>query len=450
MSYIVQTEQYGIQYAILSSMNINYFLDKRQNRKGECLIFLYVRSNAQQVKVSTGLKIKPAYWDIKRQRVKSTFVGCPELNARLQDLYSHTLKCGIRLSEGKLKANELKEEVKHNIQGGEMASPQKEFDTALQDWLEYSEGILSIGTTKKYKTLVNDLYRFQKFKSRHLSFDTIDLRFYDQYKHYLLTERTSKRFGKGLLDETVAKFIETLKTFMRWSLERGYHSNEAFKKFKSTRIKKNENIVLTERELAVLYNFDLSAKPHLERVRDLFCFACFTGQRWSDIKQYSSFQIENNSWVFRSVKTKKLTRVPFIGYCQPALDIIRKYNGALPEITLHQLNKQIKEVGRIVGLDGIVSKTRSSGSDLRTQRGPKYEFMSSHMARRTAVTLLLQRGVPITSVQVLTNHEDIETLMKYDNSSEKNLEEHLQRTNDKREATVVSIGDIHQHHKWTL
>jgi site-specific recombinase XerD len=56
---------------------------------------------------------------------------------------------------------------------------------------------------------------------------------------------------------------------------------------------------------------------------------------------------------------------------------------------------------------------------------PKYAFMSSHMARRTCVTILLEKGVPPTTVKRLTGHKDLKTLMKYENTGKDALAEAL-------------------------
>jgi integrase len=94
----------------------------------------------------------------------------------------------------------------------------------------------------------------------------------------------------GLLNDTIAKYCATLKSFLQWCFENGYHQNSiAFEKIK-TQIKrksKNEIVALTEEEVFQLLEHDLSATPRLEKVRDLFCFGCLTGQRFSDIKRFS-------------------------------------------------------------------------------------------------------------------------------------------------------------------
>ena len=52
--------------------------------------------------------------------------------------------------------------------------------------------------------------------------------------------------------------------------------------------------------------------------------------------------------------------------------------------------------------------------------------MTSHMGRRTFVTMLLQKGFPPTIVMKLTGHKDIKTLMKYENTSQDALVEALE------------------------
>jgi len=61
-------------------------------------------------------------------------------------------------------------------------------------------------------------------------------------------------------------------------------------------------------------------------------------------------------------------------------------------------------------------------------KNPKFEFMSSHMGRRTFVTLMLEKGVPITIVQKLTQHSDLRTLLKYESHSQNSLINSLKMT----------------------
>ena len=52
--------------------------------------------------------------------------------------------------------------------------------------------------------------------------------------------------------------------------------------------------------------------------------------------------------------------------------------------------------------------------------------MTSHMARRTCVTILLQKGVPPTTVMKMTGHSDLRTLLKYESTTKDALADALE------------------------
>jgi integrase len=233
-----------------------------------------------------------------------------------------------------------------------------------------------------------------------------------------------------LLNDTIYKYISTLKVFLAWCNEQGHIVHpDTFKKHKSAFKRKthNEIVVLTEDELNMLYEYDLSAKPNYERVRDLFCFACFTGQRYSDIMRFSKSDFKDNRWTFLSSKTKKKVTVPFNGFIARGLDILKKYNYKLPQISNQKFNDYLKEVGMLVGIDEPVRIIRFNGKKEIVIEKAKYDFMSSHMGRRTMVTILLSKGVPITLVQKITQHSDIRTLMKYESAGMDSLVDALNK-----------------------
>jgi len=50
------------------------------------------------------------------------------------------------------------------------------------------------------------------------------------------------------------------------------------------------------------------------------------------------------------------------------------------------------------------------------------------MARRTFVTIMLQKGVPITLIQKITQHSDIKTLLVYEGHDKEALNNALKLT----------------------
>lgn len=71
-----------------------------------------------------------------------------------------------------------------------------------------------------------------------------------------------------MLNDTIAKYTATLKTFLQWAFEEKLHKNtSAFTKIRTSIKKrsKNEIVALSEEEVFVLLNHDLSRQPRLEK-----------------------------------------------------------------------------------------------------------------------------------------------------------------------------------------
>ncbi len=177
-----------------------------------------------------------------------------------------------------------------------------------------------------------------------------------------------------------------------------------------------------------LLSIDLSTKLRLEKVRDVFCFACFTGQRFSDITRFNKNHLEDNKWQFTAFKTRKKTVVPFEGFIANALPILEKYNYSFPIISNQKFNDYLKEIGELAELTNSVRKMRYTGTKEVEFIQPKYEYMSSHMARRTFVTIMIEKRVPLTIIQKITQHSDIRTLVKYEGHSDNSLIDAFKKT----------------------
>jgi len=303
-----------------------------------------------------------------------------------------------------------------------ITKPKKnEFYDRFNEFMEGRKQTNSILTIRKFNTLMKKLQEFEIRKRYKITFESIDLVFYDKFKAFLLTTKNKRtEEANGLLDETISKYISALKTFMQWSLDRNYHSNTDFQhnQFSAKRKSKHEIVTVTEDELNRLHEKDLTNNLRLERVRDLFCFATFTGQRWSDIENFRKEDIKNDWWIFESYKTKKTMKIPLKGFIAPTLDILKKYNFELPRISSQKFNDYIKEAGALAEINEIITIKRLSGNQRIEIQKPKHAFMSSHMARRSCVTILLQKGVPPTTIMKLTGHTDLKTLMKYENTGD--------------------------------
>ena len=238
---------------------------------------------------------------------------------------------------------------------------------------------------------------------------------------------------KNRPNDTIDKRFAQVKVFMRWAFQRGYHQNIQFQLFESTRDNHHDIVTRTENELSLFYNVTFTLE-RLERVRDLFCFAAFTGQRWGDVSRFDPAILMGTWRRFEMDKgeqgKKKLHEVPLIGYAKPAYDIIRKYEGHLPRITEQKFNLYLKEAAQVAGIDEQITIKRYSGNRQIIRTEPKYRFLSSHAARRTCATILLNRGVAVAKVKELLGHSEIKTTMKYKNAKDSRVADALEEVGE--------------------
>jgi integrase len=445
---------------------------KLKDSQASTIIYLKTYFNYQRFTYSTGRKINPIYWDEGSQRPITFRLEQLKKELRINPLFEnkHEIKVLEDLIKKGIKANpmfqiemknittdlnrhvdELDTAYQYLVMQKEAVTPerlkelldiklkqqipvkkqQNNFFQRFDEFIENLKQTSSLLTIKKYNTLKTRLKEFEKKKRYKITFESIDLVFYDKFSQFLATlENKRIEGGKGLLNDTVSKYFSAIKSFMQWTFDRGYHKNTVFqhKKFSAKKKSRNEIVTLTEDELNILYKHHLNKDKKLQKVRDIFCFAAFTGQRWSDFENFRREDVKNDVWEFMSVKTKKMIRVPFKGFIKPALDILTKYDFRFPVISQQKFNEYIKTAGEIAEINEPVVIKRFSGKKLIEIRKPKHDFISSHMARRTCITILLQKGIPATTIMKLTGHTDLKTLMKYENTSHDALAEALENT----------------------
>jgi integrase len=200
---------------------------------------------------------------------------------------------------------------------------------------------------------------------------------------------------------------------LNWAYDKEYHSNQNFKKFKASE-DEIEVIYLTIEELMTLFNHDFES-PRLNHVRDVYCFGCFTGLRFSDIKQLRVSNVFEDHLLLNIQKTKTIGQnIPLNNYAQK---ILSRYKDTiyvpLPVISSQKFNKYIKECCEIAKIDTPTSITRYVGQKRIDKLVPKYEVITSHTARKTFVTNSLILGMKEMVVRNITGHKKEETFRKY-------------------------------------
>lgn len=134
------------------------------------------------------------------------------------------------------------------------------------------------------------------------------------------------------------------------------------------------------------------SEARLERVRDLFVFHAYTCMSYHDLRAFDVKKIREidgkKVYVGHRGKTKIEYTIPLL---TPAIEILKKYNGKLPMLSNVKYNEFIKEVAKAAGIDKPVT---------------------THWARHTGATLLLNAGVKIEIVSKVCGHSSIKMTEK--------------------------------------
>ena len=152
-------------------------------------------------------------------------------------------------------------------------------------------------------------------------------------------------------------------------------------------------------------------EDRLAKVRDVFLFQCFTGQRYSDILSLNKKDVKNGTWHLRQQKTNNIIQIPLNKY---AISILAKYSDfKLPVISNQKMNKYLKELCVLAKINDPVRIIKFKGSKRIEETKKKYEVIGTHTARRTFITLSLRKGMKPEVIMKITGHKSYKMFQKY-------------------------------------
>jgi site-specific recombinase XerD len=387
----------------------------RSDRKnfGKTTIYVQYTHRSAKKKFSTGFSIEPDRWNSELGKPIGNSKEVQELNATLQVIKGRIDKIvQAAILAGEEPSFALVEERLKNLptSPSKVAEPSKAPQVIKKDFLalfaEYigaTSASKAHGTVKHYKTTLNHLKSYATTRGVKLALHELDINFYHDWVKFLTKELE-------LTNGTANNQIKRVKVVMSYALDKGLADNIAFRKFALLKHTEADITYLTQKELQTLFEADLSVKPRLAKVRDLFVLGCTTGLRHSDFSNIHPESIENDQLVLRTVKTGDWLRVDLNQYSRA---ILARYPDGLPKLSQQKLNEYVKELGQHCGLDKSTLVVHYQGSKRIEKRVPKYTLLSSHTGRRTFVTQSLERGMALEVVQKFTTHKDIKTLMRY-------------------------------------
>jgi len=399
-------------------MNVKFYA--REGKTDSKIQICVITDRRQTLKVSTKIVIPKGTWDSANQQVKMNFIGAEELNETLLQTKLDVLKQYRKLNlDGIVEWSELMPRLKNYIKTGKTeptVTKREEENLGMEEAINQFIRVRSIDykpeTIRKYIVLQAVWSQFEEYRKKCVGVMALSYPVLEEFRLYLISVRKNR-------NDTVYKMLAALKSLIRWLIQQGLSIDKRCLELRQKVKSKYEIVTLTEEEITLLK--DVRLNKALAIIRDCFLFQLYTGQRFSDMQQLSPEQIFERTWKFQSIKTGKKMYVPMVGWGEAAFDIALCYDFRFPKYASQYFNRALKKICKTAEINEPVSLKRFNGSKAITIKKPKYEFVSSHTARRSCVSQLLAKGVPPTIVMKLTGHSSIQTMMRYERTTNESL-----------------------------
>lgn len=252
------------------------------------------------------------------------------------------------------------------------------------------------------------------------SFGSINASTIEDFAVWQQTNRLSARHlksgEKGYANNVIRKNCSVFRWFVAWAVEKGYLDREILRaRTPKIKTKAKKIVYLTGQEIHALESLPAEAGSDIRMAVDFFLFCCYSGLRFSDASALCERNISSDRISLTIKKTGKDVSVELNRHTRAILDRYRGRYGAraLPVFTNSRLNDLLKEAGKMAGISSPVTVSQYYGGEIKEITLPKYEFLTSHCARRTFITLALSMGIPPNVVMKWTGHSEYSAMKPY-------------------------------------
>ncbi len=223
----------------------------------------------------------------------------------------------------------------------------------------------------------------------------------------------------ALKNTTATKDFMILKWFLKWATQKGYNPEPAFQSFKpKLKIIDKQIIFLDWEELMKVYNYPIPTdKTTLIHTRNIFCFCCFTGLRYSDVRNLKKTNVFENYIQVTTQKTYELLKIELNKYAKAILEVYKDSHlpdGRIFPVQANQkMNERMKELGELCGINTPMSIVYYRGSERIEETLPKWKLLSTHTGRRTFICNALMLGIAPNIVMKWTGHANYSAMKPY-------------------------------------
>lgn len=398
--------------------------------KNLTFIMLLVSCGDGRLRFSTREKVSPTFWDDVKRRTGNSRIDrrLANIETWVQDYFEEKGKEQTRADELRDLLNErLKFKAKSKPSSSTFFPIMEEICQMAEDRkIRHGKGEnkpYKEGTIRNWRKTIATIRQFDPT----LSIESITKETYGSFLEWAReheTKHIDPEERKLYTDNYIDALIKDWKSMMKWADKKGLSSNTSYKDF--LRINEDpEKIDLTEEEIALLKDLELTGSR--EEIRDRYVMNLYMGLRISDLETLDAKKNIKNGCIVLDY-TQKTESSVMLPLHPEVIRIMNKpiYNGKFPkQYNREHVNREIKLIAKEAGITDeteireIRGGVKIEGKDAMI---PRWQLISTHTSRRTAITYYLREGVPVKTLSVLLGVSE-KTIMKY--YDKRNQDDHL-------------------------
>ena len=267
---------------------------------------------------------------------------------------------------------------------------------------------LAHNTIRTYKSLYRITMEYELEKSQQLFLAGIDKKMAVSFTQFLKIE-------KQYSDNYCGQLLKLLKIILRDAQKSGFEIHPYSNYIEPFKQKSSDRIIhfLNPAEIKVLKGLE-RIPSELEDSYKWLLIGLSIGQRVSDLLSLNASNIRKaNNGLYIDIIQQKTKKAVTIGVADPL--VIDLLESEFPKVLSQEaFNKQIKMICKIAGIDEVVRGFKNNPKTRRKEvlSAPKYEFVTSHIMRRSFATNYYGK-IETPLLMNITGHTKESTFLTY-------------------------------------
>lgn len=231
--------------------------------------------------------------------------------------------------------------------------------------------------------------------------------------------------NRGMKSSSIRTLCQQLKAILSWATKYNVAVSPTYQDVNPPK-SNNQEIALTADDVSRITYFDINLfyanrrsdfRKTMMAVRDMFVLSVCLYQRHSDMLRISPECFDRNTFHITQQKTGNIAVVNIDKYSVDAKTtyrILERYGYTAPyKAEISDYNGRLHMLMRDIGFNEQIRIDERVDGKLVTKSVPKWKMITSHTARRTAITIGVLRGFNIHTLRKCSGHSDLRVFDNY-------------------------------------